>query len=243
MNRSLSTIVFVLMVCACAPSAAVSPTAASSVTPPSPEKSPSLTAPESTQTPLPTSLPSKESPTSLPTSTFEEGWLVYENNVNAYDFSFPPSAKLDSHGVNGFLSEELPANMTSEDYFAQLRTTYPGDLCVGLQYEMSFVAILVPLDKGGRYASPCGVSGIGAYDIVRAAEIVIIGGTPHTAKGYQIFERDAAKTFRSEFFSTELEDGTRISYGGDWTDAGATYEEYLPVKAIVLKILASYHSQ
>jgi hypothetical protein len=52
----------------------------------------------------------------------------------------------------------------------------------------------------------------------------------------------APATFRSEFFKVQLEDGTRIDYGGNWIDNGETDEDYLSVKKLLLKILASYRN-
>ena len=180
--------------------------------------------------------------TLVPTSTLVDGWFVYENDIYGYAFSYPPAAQINTEGVNGFPPEELPPHMTPDDYFAQLRKTYPGDLCVSLRYEMGFVTVRVPWDKGGNYVSPCGVTGVGDYDVITKTETVVIGGRSYSGTGYEVHERDALATFRSEFFITQLEDGTRIDHGGYWTDAGATYEDYLLVKERLLQILASYRS-
>jgi hypothetical protein len=70
----------------------------------------------------------------------------------------------------------------------------------------------------------------------------VISGQSYSAQGYEIYERDAAATFRGEFFFVELADGTKINYGGAWAEAGATHADYVPVKEVVRQILASYRS-
>ena len=124
------------------------------------------------------------------------------------------------------------------DYFALLKSIYPDDLCVGLAYEMGFIIIQAPLNKGGEFVT-CGVTGVGDYDLIQKTETIIIDGRSYTANGHEAHKRDATATFLSELLVTDLEDGTHIQYGGSWANAG--YEAYLPVKEILQRILASYH--
>lgn len=178
--------------------------------------------------------------TPIPTSKSIAGWLTYRNAVFRYELSYPPQASLSTEGVTGYPTEELLPNTTPEEYLTKLAQMYPGDLCVRIQYRFGFVTIEAPQDKGGKYTGPCGVTGVGDYDVIEKTEIVNIGGRSYSVTGYEVHQRDASATFRSEFFKVQLEDGTRIDYGGNWTDDGETYKDYLPVKEVLLQILASY---
>jgi len=163
-----------------------------------------------------------------------EGWFVYQNDLLGYEFSYPPQARVASSGPDGYSPDDVPPGITL-DYFALLESIYPDDLCVGVSYETGFVTIQAPLNRGGKFVT-CGVTGVGDYDLIQKSETIIIAGQPYAATGYEVRERDAAATFRMEFLFTDLEDGTRIGYGG----SEATYESYLPVKQILQQILGSY---
>ena len=147
-------------------------------------------------------------------------------------------------GPDGYSPDDLPPNeafdLKTFDYFARLERIYPDDLCVGLDYEMAFITIQAPLNRGGKFVT-CGVTGVGDYDLIEKTETILVDGRSYSATGLEVHERDATATFRSEFFFTSLDDGTRIGYGGFPAYAGATYEDYLPVKEILKRILASYH--
>lgn len=163
---------------------------------------------------------------------------MYQNDLVGYEFSYPPQAKISSLGPDSYSPEDVPPDIKL-DYFALLESIYPDDLCVGLEYEMGFIIIKAPLNKGGKFVT-CGVTGIGDYDVVEATETVVINGQSYSAQGYKVYERDSAATFRDEFFFVDLEDGTTINYGGYWKDNGATYADYVPVKETLFQILASY---
>jgi hypothetical protein len=167
-------------------------------------------------------------------------WLVYANMALNYEFRYPKGATIRTEGVIGFPTGEKPADMTFDEFLASLEKTYPYDLCVYLEYGVGFIAIQAPENKGGKYTGVCGVTGVGDYDIVEKRENVFIDGTIHIAEGFEIYERNAARTFRAEFYKTQLSDGTRIDYGGYWQDKGGTFGDYILVKEVLLQILASY---
>jgi hypothetical protein len=178
----------------------------------------------------------------IPTSTWVEGWLTYRNAVLRYELSYPPEAILVTQGVTGYPTEELPSNMTGDEYLTMLKQTYPGNLCVSIQYGVGYIAIQAPPEQGGNYSLPCGLSGLGVVDVIQKTETAMIDGRSYSATGYEVHQRDAAATFVGEYFTLPLEDGTFIHYGGFWTAQGQTLEDYLPMKEILLQILASYRS-
>ncbi len=213
---------------------AVPPTAAAQETePPTPGASPSPTV----------------ATTTIPTSEVIEGWLTYRNDFYGYTISYPPEAQITIEGVSGFPTEELPEGMTAAAYRNQLRETYPNDICVSISFNAGSVYILAPQENGGRYASPCPGLGIGDYDLVEKSETVMINGRSFQATGYRVHERDEFTTFRSEFLSFLLDDGTSITYaaGPEFspkfdTDYEAAHADYLTTKELLLQIVASYRS-
>jgi hypothetical protein len=171
-----------------------------------------------------------------------DGWLTYRNAGLRFELRYPPEAILSTKGVMGYSLEELPPGMTDDEFLASLVQKYPGDLCVGIEVRMGFITIQAPPDKGGKYTGPCGVTGIGAYDIIAKTETVLVDRRTYVVKILEVHQRDAAGTFQSEFSSLQLEDGTQIDFGGHWLYSGDTYADYLPVKKILLQILESYSS-
>ena len=208
------------------------------VPPPPPTPIPIIAATE-TAVPNPTSIPTAvPSPTPIPTSETIAGWLAYHNDFFSYLLSYPPEATIGGTGVSGFPSEELPKGMTGSEYLRQLETVYPENICVGVTYKVGFITILPSAESGGRYSSPCGVTGVGAYDVVDVAETVIIDGAAYTARGTQIRERDEAATWHNELYFLTLNNGTTIQFGS----TRGTQEQFLEVKETLLQIVSSYQS-
>lgn len=170
------------------------------------------------------------------------GWLVYNNDFYDYQFSYPPDVTIETSGVSGFPTEELPDNMTATQYRQQLQETYPDDICVSLMYEAGFVAISAPWEEGGKYAAPCWGTGVGAYDIFPITETLTVDRHPYTAAGYEVRERDEEGTWLYEFLSFSLGDGTSIQYGS-LSDSGISREEYLETQETLFQIIASFRSE
>jgi hypothetical protein len=162
---------------------------------------------------------------------------VYANDFYGYHFSYPPQATIGTRGVSGFPSDELPADMTSAEYRRQLEETYPEDICVTVRYRSGFVAFIPPEDKGGRYAFPCGVTGVGAYEIHPVTDTVTIEGQTYTIPGTQLREQNEAADWRGEFYSLDLGDGWEIDYGS----LNGTQEAFLEIKETLLQIVVSLH--
>lgn len=241
MYRSISIAALALVVSACNLSLSSTPTVRPSVTVPPTSVPTSLPTPESTPTILPSgTAPSSKIPPSLPTPSLVQGWLVYQNDLLGYEFSYPPSATISSTGPDGYPLDDIPPDASFDfktfDLFARLEGIYPDDLCVAVEYEGGFVIIAAPLNRGGEFVT-CGVTGVGVADFIERSETIVIDGRPYSATGIELYERDANATFLRAFFGLHLADGTRIQYGG----GGATYEGYLQEKEVLLQILASYH--
>jgi hypothetical protein len=240
MNKLISIVVLVIGVSACQrPYPELTPVTLPTTVAPTTDVSATLPTPEFTPTIRPpTVTPSKEAPNTSPTPAPTKGWSVFQNDLLGYEFSYPPEAKVSSSGPDSYSPDDVPPGMNI-DYFAVLESIYPDDLCVGLDYEVGFIVITAPPNRGGTFVT-CGVTGVGDYDIVETTETVVIGDQSYSAQGYKVYDRDAAATFRNEFFFVTLEDGIRINYGGYWADNGSTFEDYVPVKEILLQVLASY---
>lgn len=165
------------------------------------------------------------------------GWLTYHNDLVGYSLDYPPEAALTSGGVTGFPSEELPTGLTPSQYFATLEATYPDDLCVSLQLPHAFLTVQTPAELGGRYADPCGISGIGVYDVVTSEQAVFVGSTEYTVNRTQLYQ-SGTDVLLGEFMILHLENGMRIDLGGMWEGSGS-YDEYAADRDTLLAVLAS----
>jgi hypothetical protein len=130
--------------------------------------------------------------------------------------------------------------MTSDQFFAQLEATYPDQLCVNVQLPIAFLTIGAPEERGGKYSSPCGVSGIGAYTLVNKTETVVVGGQAYSAGGMEIYDPQQNNVFKAEIYYFTLGDGTRFNFGGDWLMQGRTHDDYLLDREILLRMIGSY---
>lgn len=205
-----------------------------------------------TPTPLPvtavatTDIPPTESiplpsatQTAIPSSAVVVGWLKYDNDFLGYQFSYPPEATIGTQGVTGFPTDELPQGMSAEAYRQQLETVYPDNLCVGVRTGLGFVTFVPSSAEEGRYTVPCGVTGVGDYDLLELTEVVQIEGFPHTAKGWQAYERSEEALWQSEFYYITFADGSQIHYGS----FGGTQAQFEETKAVLLQIVTSFRSE
>ena len=199
---------------------------------------------EPTATPVPPTPTLAPTPTAIPTSDVVDGWFLYQNEFYQYQISYPPEANVRKWGITGFDPAEKPAGLTFDQYVAQLRREYPDDICVSVAIKGGFVVIRPPEDEGGSYSHPCPGMGIGDYDVFPLTEEVVINGRTYTAEGWEIRERDEAGSWRNEYFFLDLEDGTRIVFGGGSNsirESGeAVYQAYLATKEVLLQIVTSY---
>ncbi len=226
MLRRIAMLCFLVALLACntvstaiAPTATIEPTAEATVVPP-------------TDAPAPT-IPAE--PTAIP------GWLTYHNAMFGYSFDYPPEAKLTTTGVTGYPTEELPAGLEPGQYIATLEATYTEALCAGIELPAAFLVLQAPEEAGGRYGGPCGISGIGAYDLKTEETTITIGGVSYPLRTTRVYEI-GTDTLVNEFAGLRLDDGTRFNFGSTWEMHGLTYEDYLADRAIILQVMASYRA-
>ena len=201
------------------PAATIEPTAEATAVPP-------------TDSPTPTQ---PVGPTSVP------GWLTYHNAMFGYSFDYPPEATLTTTGVTGYPTEELPAGLEPGQYIATLEATFTEALCAGIELPAAFLVLQTPDDIGGRYGGPCGISGIGAYDLKTEETTITIGGASYPLLTTRVYEV-GTDTLVNEFAGLRLDDGTRFNFGSTWQMHGLTYEDYLADRATILQVMASYRT-
>lgn len=170
-----------------------------------------------------------------------EGWETYINQDYGYQFRHPANITITEFGVVGFSSDELPEEMSEEEYMAQLQAEYGNSLCVHVEYALGYMYISAPPNEGFRYY-PCGRTGVGVGEIENRTEVVTIGGHTYEANGIEVSGQDETLAEHNETFVFTLEDGTRIEYGARPV-SDANYEDYLMKgKGMLLQILATYET-
>jgi sugar lactone lactonase YvrE len=141
--------------------------------------------------------------------------------------------------VTGFPMDEQPAELTANEYRAQLEAIYPDDICVSIHHGQGYVTVMAPWENGGKYTGPCGVTGVGAYDVVEQQIMILIDGEFLPADGHEIYERDDEQTFHGGIYQVTLPDGGWIQFG---TLSGISYEDYQALLGTLTQIVASYIS-
>ena len=201
------------------------PTGGSPTGPLQPE--PATTATATPPTPSPTVPP-------IPTSAEVDGWLVYENDFLGYRFSYPPEARIRVQGFTGFPMDELPENLTVEEYQAQLEAEYPDNLCVTVAYQAVFIAFVPSYDTVGKYTVPCGVTGVGDFEIRTEGVSFVIDGRQVSGSLHRMFGGEG--NWRGEFTLLEASDGLGIHYG---STNDATHEGFLDAQETMMQIVSS----
>jgi hypothetical protein len=169
----------------------------------------------------------------------DDGWMAYVNDNYKYQFRYPPNASISEHGVEGFPSEDLPEDMTPDEYMASLQATYGPNICVGVETELAYLYISPPVNSGGRF-TPCGPTGLGAFEIVDRTEQVTIGTAVYQANGMEFIGEGDNLEQHGELMSLTLPDGTRLAYGSR-PRVDATFTDYeMKGRPLILRIIASY---
>jgi hypothetical protein len=226
LRRALVLLLPVVLI-ACNTVSSVSPTV--SVAPPTVEPTPIVP----TEAPPPTA---PAGPTVIP------GWLTYHNGMIGYTFEYPPEGALTLTGVTGYPTDELPAAVEPGQYIATLEATYTEALCAGVELPAASFVLWSPQEKGGRYAGPCGVTGIGVYDIRKDDTPITVDGESLMLETTRLYEV-GTETLAYEFSLLRLSDGTSMTLMSHWQENGLTYEDYLADRAILLQVMTSYRSE
>ena len=209
--------------------------------------SPLLPEPTATATAtLPTPTLPAPTVTPLPTSSEVVVWLTYENDFLGYRFSYPPEATINHHGTTVEPPESITSNL---EYRAWLKTVYPNDLCVGVDYKTGFVTIHPEDETLSLYASPCGVTGIGDQRIEQWQEPVTIDGESHMASAYRLYNQQTDQ-FENEFYLLlHIDDRLRIDFGSSMQGAPRSAQQNLSeaeineVREILRRIVDSFRLQ
>jgi hypothetical protein len=191
----------------------------------------------------PTSVPPTETvPVTMhPRPTGIPGWLTYHNATIGYSFDYPPEAMLSTTGVAGYPTEELPAGVEPGQYIATLEAAYSEGICASVALTSGTFVVWPAQENGGRYAGPCGVTGIGVYDIRTEEAPVRVDGQPLSLRTTRIYEV-GTETLVNEFSTVRLGDGSLLSIISAWERNGKTYQDYLADRAILLQVLTTYRA-
>jgi len=186
---------------------------------------------------------SQEQPTIEPLDPTAD-WQVFINDRYGYKLSYPSNATITLYGPVRFSPDDVPENMTDEQYMEQLQKTFTDKLCVHIEYSLGFIYISAPPNQEKLHVH-CGNPAPGAGDYIEKIENVSIGDTLYQASGSEFISGGPSPSgetldLHNETLWIDLEDGTRITYGA--TPRGdANYEDYLmKTKEILLRILATY---
>ena len=213
------------------------PTAPATSRPNSPA-APSNLEPTAVITVVPPTLTRRPTPTPVPTSSVVPGWLTYENKFLGYSFSYPPDARISIQGVTGFPTNELPENVTAEEYQAELEARYPDNLCVTVTYKTTFITFVPSEDSVGKYTVPCGVTGVGDYDVESNIESLIIGNVQMVGDTFWLSERDSG-TWHGEFTMLNPHENVGIHFGS----VTGTHEEFLEAQETMMQVVFSFRQE
>jgi hypothetical protein len=163
------------------------------------------------------------------------GWLTYTNDVYGYEFKYPPGAEIAEAPMEAFglPTEEFEAGVTFEDVYE----LYTGKVCITVGYELGYINISAPPNESFQYVI-CGRTGR-AYEGPDREETLLIDGGTYTASGFEEQGPGETLNYHNEMLVASLDDGTRIEYGAGPSET-ATFEDYLQIRDVVLKIVQSY---
>ncbi len=171
----------------------------------------------------------------------DDGWMVYVNDNYMYQFRYPPSASISEHGVESFRTADLPEGMTPDEYIASLQATYGPNICVGVETDLAYLYISAPVNEGRRF-TPCGPTGLGAFEIVEKSEEVTIGSAAYQANGVEFIGEGDNLEEHGELMSLALPNGTRLAYGSR-PRVDATYTDYeMKGRPLIHQIMATFTS-
>lgn len=189
---------------------------------------------------VPTEAPPAEPPppTALPEPTTIPGWLTHRDEGIGYAFGYSPEVPAHVAYVDRDPAEEAPVGMENDDYVATREAAHADGICAYVGLPAATFVVAPAEDRGGRYTGPCGVPGIGVYD-VRKEKAPITIDVPALVLGTTRLYEVGAETLVSEFSMLWLDDGTRLGMISAWERNGKTYQDYLADRAILLRGMTS----
>jgi hypothetical protein len=121
--------------------------------------------------------------------------------------------------------------------FEDVYELYTGKVCITVGYELGYINISAPPNESFQYVI-CGRTGR-AYEGPDREETLLIDGGTYTAGGFEEQGPGETLNYHNEMLVASLDDGTRIEYGAGPSET-ATFEDYLQIRDVVLKIVQSY---
>lgn len=178
-------------------------------------------------------------------------WPAFVNDRYSYQVRHPMGATISFFGPAGFSADDLPADMSPEQYMDSLLKEYTDRLCVRIEYSLGWIYIAAPPNKE-KMLTPCGPTGIGAGEIINKIENIVIGDRVYQAHGTEFILQvsDSAGNIvtgetldlHGEMFGVELPDGTVIRFGSQ-PRQDATYQDYLmKTRETLLLIVSTYQA-
>lgn len=167
----------------------------------------------------------------------EKNWTTFKNDVYKYQIKHPKDAMIKEAKKSDFAlsNEERDQGLDFDDVYEK----YTGKICVTIEYKYGYVNISVAENKDFAHVI-CGRTGR-TNESTKKSENLTIEDKKYTAEGY--VEKGKGDTLEShnETLVIELDSGIRIEYGAIATDQG-TYEDYLEIRDVILKIVESFET-
>jgi hypothetical protein len=172
-----------------------------------------------------------------------EGWLTYENHRYGYRFKYPPEAGVYELGVETFDLNDVPADMTRDEYRDHLYETIGHNVCVHLVLGDGYIMFEAPENWEGNYTF-CRKLGPGApgWRAPVRTERISVEGQDYPVEGREFIKIDGTGTDHDEALAFKLPSGMRIEFGA-YSSADGSYDLYRAEVLPVLKeILESFET-
>ena len=178
-------------------------------------------------------------------------WPVFVSDRYDYQIRYPQEAVISLFGPEGFSMEDVPSDMTPEQYKDSLEKEYTNQLCVQIEYALGWIYIAAPPNME-KFLNPCGPTGLGAGEIISKIETITIGDQLFQAHGaeFRLLGMDAKGNpitgetldLHGEMFRVELENGFVIRFGS-WPRSDAVYDDYImKTKNTLIQIIGTFET-
>ncbi len=168
-------------------------------------------------------------------------YQVYVNNRYGYQFKYPADrATLSFYGPTDFPPEDLPEGMTSQEYLESLLKEYTDQICIKLEYSLGFIYFSAEPNNSENFLVDCGNTETFDGNKTPLERIITIGLESYLARGYEYIGEGETLDQHNEMLWIDLDDGTRIAYGGT-SRTDANYVDYTMKTQIILeRIISTY---